>query len=143
MSYKIPHLAMRMVRERTMTVASTQARSSSDVAAIAHKLIGNAPVEHVIAILVDGRANVTGVTTVAIGGMHGAALRPADVLRAVLAGQASAFILSHNHPSGDPKPSGEDVAFTDRIRAAADVVGVPLLDHVIVTRDPQTFSSVP
>lgn len=68
-------------------------------------------------------------------------VRPADPLRYALRAAASGFVLVHNHPSGDPTPSVEDVSFTRRVAAAAAVVGVPLLDHVVVTRE--GFSSVP
>lgn len=68
-------------------------------------------------------------------------VRPADPLRLALRAAASGFVLVHNHPSGDPAPSAEDVAFTRRVASAAVVVGTPLLDHVVVARD--GFSSVP
>ena len=55
-----------------------------------------------------------------------------DPLRIALREGASAFILVHNHPSGDPTPSVEDLEFTERMARAADVVGTPLVDHVIV-----------
>jgi DNA repair protein RadC len=47
---------------------------------------------------------------------------------------ASAIVLLHNHPSGDPRPSPEDIAMTREIARACEVIGVPLLDHVIVAR---------
>lgn len=68
-------------------------------------------------------------------------IRPSDVLRIALRLAASAFVLVHNHPSGDATPSAEDVAFTARISQAADVVGLPLVDHVVVARG--GFASVP
>jgi DNA repair protein RadC len=52
----------------------------------------------------------------------------------VLKEAASAFVLVHNHPSGDPAPSNEDVTFTKAVVKGASVVGTPLLDHVIVAR---------
>jgi DNA repair protein RadC len=58
-----------------------------------------------------------------------------------LALDAAAFLLVHNHPSGDPTPSGPDVAMTAEVAAAAAVVGVPLLDHVVVARS--AFACVP
>lgn len=131
--YKIPMLGLRLVRERTMTIPTTQATCSNDVAAIATAMIGNRPTEHLIAIMVDARSNVTAVVTLAQGGMSSCSVRPADILRAVLVHQAAAFILSHNHPSGEPTPSREDIALTDAVRRVADAVGVTMLDHVIVT----------
>ena len=68
-------------------------------------------------------------------------VRAADPIRLALRAAASGFVLVHNHPSGDPAPSAEDVEFTRRVAAAAAVVGTPLLDHVIVASG--GFSSIP
>ena len=56
-----------------------------------------------------------------------------EILSAALADAASAMLLVHNHPSGAPEPSAADVRMTESVAAAAEVVGVPLLDHVVVT----------
>lgn len=69
---------------------------------------------------------------VAQGGRHGAAVTAADVLRPVIRAAGSAFILVHNHPSGDPTPSSEDIHMTKALRNAGLVVGVPLLDHIVI-----------
>jgi DNA repair protein RadC len=71
---------------------------------------------------------------VARGGLHGCGLLPSDVLRPVLRCAASAFILVHNHPSGDPSPSQDDVLMTRALQQACLTVGVTLVDHVIVSR---------
>src|SRR5438876_447884 len=57
---------------------------------------------------------------------------PRDVLRAAVREAASAFVLVHNHPSGDPTPSAEDIDLTNMVARAASVLGTPLVDHVIV-----------
>jgi DNA repair protein RadC len=56
-----------------------------------------------------------------------------EILRCALGDAASAIVLAHNHPSGDPTPSDEDAAMTRAVARAAEVVGVPVLDHVVVT----------
>jgi DNA repair protein RadC len=71
---------------------------------------------------------------VASGGIRGLHIGVRDVLRLVLREAASAFVLVHNHPSGDPTPSDEDAAFTRAAVEGADAVGTPPLDHVIVVR---------
>jgi DNA repair protein RadC len=131
--YKVPMLGLRLVRERTMSIPTAIATCNADIAAIATAIIGDRPTEHLIAIMLDARSNVTAVVTLAQGGMSSCSVRPSDVLRAVLVHQAAAFILSHNHPSGDPTPSREDIALTDAVREAAKAVCVPMVDHVIVT----------
>jgi DNA repair protein RadC len=93
-----------------------------------------AAVEHevVIAIALDGQHRLLGEFEVARGGRHGAALTAADVLRPVIRANASALILVHNHPSGDPSPSADDVHMTKAIRNACMIVGIPLLDHIVI-----------
>jgi len=142
-SYRIPIVALRMVRERTITLASPKCESAGDAIAIAHKLIGASPVEHVIAIMLNGANEVTGVATVGQGGMSTCPVSIPAVLRAVLTSHAAGFILAHNHPSGDPSASPEDVRVTAALAAAATIVGVPMLDHVIVTADVKIWGSVP
>jgi DNA repair protein RadC len=107
---------------------------SAKVAAWARARLMALDHEELWMLALDGRSELRGARRVAAGGHHGLAVAPRDVLRAALLEGASAFVLVHNHPSGDPKPSAEDVAFTHRIFESAEVVGVPLLDHVIVGR---------
>src|SRR5262249_14835030 len=88
--------------------------------------------EQIWALSLDGRNGLRASRRVAEGGLHGCSIDPRDVLRAVVRDAASAFVLVHNHPSGDPTPSGEDLELTRRIARAADTLGTPLVDHVIV-----------
>ena len=82
----------------------------------------------------DGRYGLKSARRIAQGGLHGCALLTRDVLGPALRDGASAFVLIHNHPSGDPAPSAEDIAMTRAVRAAGELVGVPLIDHVVIAR---------
>ncbi|CAN5835852.1 DNA repair protein RadC [soil metagenome] len=115
--------------------------NSADVAAWAVPRLGALDHEELWLLALDGRGRVRAVRCVAKGGLHGMGVRPADPLRIALRAAASGFVLVHNHPSGDPSPSHEDLVFTRRVAAAAAVVGVPLLDHVVVAAG--GFASVP
>ncbi len=95
--------------------------------------IGMLDHEQMWVLSVDGRNRLRGVRCVAQGGQHGLVVAAREILRAALSDAASGFVLVHNHPSGEPTPSPADVEMTRAVAAAADVVGVPLLDHVIVT----------
>jgi DNA repair protein RadC len=90
--------------------------------------------EELWALSLDGKNHLRGARRVAMGGLHGLHVSPRDPLRIALRDGASSFLLVHNHPSGDPTPSLEDLVFTARIVEAADVVATPLVDHVVVAR---------
>jgi DNA repair protein RadC len=91
--------------------------------------------EEVWLLGLDARNGLRLVKRVAQGGAHGCAVMPRDILRPALREGASAIILVHNHPSGDPTPSPDDVLMTRALATACDAVGIALLDHVIVARD--------
>lgn len=90
--------------------------------------------EEVWLLTLDGRNGLLGATRIAQGGLHGCALTPRDVLRPAMREGGSAIVLIHNHPSGDPTPSHEDVRMTAALAIACEVVGIELLDHVVVAR---------
>jgi DNA repair protein RadC len=106
--------------------------SSSEVARWARLRLAELDHEQVWVLALDGRNCLRAAKRVAEGGLHGCALDPRDVLRAVVREAASGFVLVHNHPSGDPAPSREDIDLTGTVARAASVVGTPLVDHVIV-----------
>ena len=88
--------------------------------------------EEVWVLMLDARHRPIGREVVAVGGINSSRLVPRDVLAPVLRGGAAAFVVAHNHPSGDPSPSRADRVVTEALRGAAALVGVPMLDHLIV-----------
>ena len=105
---------------------------SRAVAAWAVPRLGRLDHEELWALALDGQHRVRAARRVASGGLHGLAVAVRDPLRIALREGASAFVVVHNHPSGDPSPSAEDLVFTEKLATAADVAGTPLVDHVIV-----------
>jgi DNA repair protein RadC len=108
--------------------------SSDEVARWGRIRLSQLDHEQVWVLSLDGKNGLRGARRVAEGGLHGCSLQPRDVLRAAVRDAASAFVLLHNHPSGDPKPSPEDVELTANVARAASVIGTPLVDHVIIGR---------
>ena len=84
------------------------------------------------ALFVDARNRLLGDCEVFRGTLHRAAVEPREVLKECLLRGAAGVVLFHTHPSGDPSPSADDLLFTRRMEAAADVVGVRLVDHLVV-----------
>jgi DNA repair protein RadC len=108
--------------------------SFDQVAQWAQPRLGCLEHEEVWVLCLDGRNGVKSIRRVAQGGLHGCALTARDVLRPPLLDGASSLVLVHNHPSGDPTPSEQDIHMTRSVAVAAEVVGLALLDHVVVAR---------
>jgi len=89
-------------------------------------------VEVMYGIFLDAKNKVLGIEQLASGTITSAVVYPREMVKAALERKASAMILSHNHPSGDPMPSDNDNALTRRLHVALSVVDVKLLDHIII-----------
>lgn len=108
--------------------------SSHDVDALVGPRLAHADVEHFVALALDAKNRVTAELRIAIGGTAACPVAPADVFRALLREAAAAVVFVHNHPSGDPHPSADDVQLTARLVQAGTLLGIRVLDHVIIGR---------
>ncbi len=109
--------------------------SSRDVARNFSKLIGHDRVESMLVVGVNARLHVTFHRVVGRGGLTSCGARVADMLRPFVMNASYGAMLVHNHSSGDPTPSAEDVALTKRVFQACELLDVKLLDHVVVGGD--------
>ncbi len=88
--------------------------------------------ERFIAVHLDGRHRPIGFTTVSLGTLTASLVHPRETFRAGIQQGAASIILAHNHPSGDPTPSPEDRAVTDRLVEAGRLLGIKVLDHIVI-----------
>jgi DNA repair protein RadC len=96
--------------------------------------------EQVVVLMLDARHRPIRLETVAMGALNASRLHARDVFAPALRHDAVAVIVGHNHPSGDPTPSYADRVVTAALRSAGELLGVPLLDHIIVaTRGHHSF----
>jgi len=109
-----------------------QFRTPAETAAYLLPRYGSYPVERFGVLLLDLRYRLLGVRLLSVGSIDSSPAHPRDVLREALLASAPVAVVFHNHPSGDPVPSAEDVALTRRLRLAGQVVGVAVLDHVVL-----------
>lgn len=109
--------------------------SSRDIDAALRPRLADRDVEHFVAIALDAKNRPIGEVEVARGGLSACPVSPADVFRALLREAAAGVVFVHNHPSGEPSPSADDVALTERLRRAGELLGVRVLDHVIIGRE--------
>ena len=94
--------------------------------------------ERFICVLLDAKNRIIREAEISSGGLSGSPVHPRDIFRHAVVESASAVIFVHNHPSGDPTPSRDDIALTQRLARAGELMGVRVLDHVIVGEEGYT-----
>ncbi len=109
--------------------------SATEVWAHLRARLAVTPVEEFWALALDVRHRLVFEACVARGCLTGVDVHPRDVFRPLIRGSAAAVIFCHNHPSGDPSPSRQDIELTTRLREVGDLVGITVLDHVIVAAE--------
>lgn len=108
-------------------------RNSEDAFGVL-KDIGKKKQEHIVCLFLNSRFELIKRKTICIGSLDGVSILPRDIIIPALEFNASSVVMAHNHPSGDPTPSREDVLITKRISQGLELVGLNFLDHVIVTQ---------
>lgn len=88
--------------------------------------------EHFICLHMDAKNRIICMDRVSVGSLNQSIVHVREVMKSVLLSSASSIVLIHNHPSGDPQPSNEDMAITRRLKEAGDLLGTPVLDHIII-----------
>lgn len=107
-------------------------RTPREAAAYITPLFGARAVEHFGVLMLDIKHRLLRVRIVSTGSLEGTTVHPREVFREAALASAAAVVLFHNHPSGDPTPSNDDVVLTERLLHAGLVMGIDVVDHVIV-----------
>jgi DNA repair protein RadC len=113
-------------------VERPQMASPREAAAYLVPLYGSRRVEQFGIVLLDTRYRLLQTVLLSVGVLDRTSTHPRDVFREALAGGASAIVMFHNHPSGDPWPSGDDMMMTKRIFEAGELMGIMLIDHLVL-----------
>ncbi|GAE93031.1 DNA repair protein RadC [Gracilibacillus boraciitolerans JCM 21714] len=88
--------------------------------------------EHFVALFLDTKNKVIHKETVFIGSLNASIVHPREVFRIAIKKASGSIIVCHNHPSGDPIPSNEDVQVTKRLKESGKMIGIEVLDHIII-----------
>ncbi len=106
-------------------------RKPSDLFGLLISTYGSQEQEHFIAVTLNGAHKIINTHVISKGLVNRTLVHPREVFRSAIKDNATAIIIAHNHPSGTLKPSPEDLSITDVITDAGDLLGIPVLDHII------------
>ena len=139
-SISLVHLEMVREREIPYGRADTPEKAITILKDIAGGLIGNMDRECMVVCAADAKLKPVCIQIVGIGTTNACLYSVPEIFKAALIANATNIILFHNHPSGDPTPSREDIACTQKIRQAGELLGIKLLDHIIIGENGDYYS---
>jgi len=88
--------------------------------------------EHFKLILLDTRNKIIGISTISIGTLNAGLVHPREIFKEAIIHNSASIVLAHNHPSGDPEPSDEDLTITKRLVKSGKILGIEVIDHIII-----------
>ncbi|HAZ40118.1 MAG TPA: hypothetical protein DCY39_09655 [Exiguobacterium sp.] len=120
------------VREPDVTLETTHITSPEDAFCVAKRFIQDDDREVFLVILLNTKNRVIAVHRAHVGSINSSVVHPREIFKSAILNNATSLIVSHQHPSGDPHPSREDIEVTERLVEVGRIVGIQLLDHIIV-----------
>lgn len=130
--YLIPKYKVMLVRDDKIETETKFINSPDDVNKILQTYLNGVDREHFVVILLNRKNGIIGINTVSVGDLSSSIVHPREVFKPAIVAGAASIIVAHNHPSGDPAPSRDDINVTTRLKEAGDILGINVLDHVII-----------
>jgi DNA repair protein RadC len=107
-------------------------KAPDDVVAVVRSQLKGKKKEHFLVLCLDTRNRLINCKPVSIGSLDTSVVHPREAFREAVSSCAASVIFAHNHPSGDPEPSKEDIELTKRLVKAGEIIGIDVLDHIVV-----------
>jgi len=108
-------------------------KTPEDVVGLVRGRLKGKKKEHFLALLLDTRNQLIKVAEISVGSLDSSLVHPREVFKEAISATAASVIFAHNHPSGDPTASEDDIKLTKRLAEAGEIVGIDVLDHIIIS----------
>lgn len=138
--YSLPVYKVRLVRDGSQRSSLKTIKKPADVKAILDVFLAGADRENFVVIMLNTKNQVIGINTVAVGMLASCPVHPREVFKPIILANAAGVILGHNHPSGDPTPSQNDLILTKQLKDAGELLGIPVIDHIIIGDEGRFYS---
>lgn len=130
---KVPMYTTKLVREGEFTFTQRdQVENPGEVATILREYFRDKDREEFVIVLLDTANTLIGLSSISVGGLASSIVEPRQVFKVAALANAAGIIAAHNHLSGNPTPSADDVKITKQLAAVGKLMNIPLLDHIIV-----------
>lgn len=125
-------VSIKMVKEKELHYQYEDISRPRESVDLIKKIIGDMDREALAVITLDVKNHPTSINVCSIGSLNSSIVHPREVFKTAILGNAASIIIGHNHPSGNPTPSNEDINITKRLNEAGKILGIEVLDHIII-----------
>lgn len=134
-SKRVNIVSIKMVKESSILYEGRKISSPSDGAEIGRRFLEDKDREELVVCCLNTKNQPTAISTVSIGSLNASIVHPREVFKVAILSNAASIIVFHNHPSGEPTPSSEDISITTRLKECGKIIGIELMDHIIIGDD--------
>lgn len=137
---RVDIVSLRMVKESSLLYKNRSVRSPQDGYKLFKQFLGELDREYFVVMCLDVKNQPTAINVCHIGSLNASIVHPREVMKTAILSNSASIIVAHNHPSGQPEPSQEDIDVTKRLVEAGSIIGIDVMDHLIIGED--TFISL-
>lgn len=134
MTIKIDVLSLQITKDKEIqsNLKRKAIQSPTDVVAVLKDFIGYSDRENFIVMCLDTKNQITAIHTISTGTLNSSLVHPREVFKLAIIKNSASIILAHNHPSGNTRPSKQDIEITKRLIESGNILGIEILDHIII-----------
>lgn len=129
----LPIFTTRLVREHEIAYQErVKINTAVDAVALLRRYFEDKDREELVVLLIDSSNTAIGLAQVSVGGLVASVAEPAQIFKPAILANACSFILAHNHPSGNPEPSRQDISITRQLVKAGSILEIKMHDHIVI-----------
>ncbi|WP_010233423.1 JAB domain-containing protein [Clostridium arbusti] len=125
-------VSIKMVKEKELHYQYEDISRPRESVDLIKNIIGDMDREALVVITLDVKNHPTSINICSTGSLNSSIVHPREVFKTAILGNAASILIGHNHPSGNPTPSNEDINITKRLKEAGKILGIEVLDHIII-----------
>ena len=129
---RVDIVSIKLIKENSIMYAERRVSDPSSAVDLVRDFIASSDREKLIAVYLNTKNEPVSIQTISIGTLDASLVHPREVFKGAILSNAASIILAHNHPSGNPEPSRDDIEVTKRIVEASKIIGISMMDHLIV-----------
>ena len=130
--YKTDLVSIRLEKEKTLELPIEKINSPQSAALVFEQYLKDLDKEHFVVMCLNAKNKITNLSVVSIGTLTGSIVHPREVFKTAILSNSECIVVAHNHPSGDPTPSQEDINITERLEQSGKILGIHIMDHIII-----------